>query len=127
MSASALAHPVALSPEPAVARRQLVELLGEAGWPEMQIDGVVLAVHEALVNAHRHGGGLHRARAGFDGGSLVVEVCDRGEGFTLPESEPAPERQAERGRGLFLMGRLATCLEVGRRGEEVCLTMRFEP
>ncbi|MDQ6728087.1 MAG: ATP-binding protein [Actinomycetota bacterium] len=127
MCATALARPVTLSEHPATARRQLTEKLVAADWPSEPIDGVLLAVHEALVNAQRHAGGICRAKAGFDGHTLVVEVWDRGGGFPMPPSEAAPDTWAEHGRGLFLMCRLATEVEVFRRGGEVCLRLKFEP
>ncbi len=126
MCVTAAARPVPLSSTPAVARRQLLSMLTEAGWPTDAADGVVLAVHEALVNALRHGGGVRRAAAGFDAGSLVVKVWDQGRGFEMPGTNPVPDRLAERGRGLFLMRRLAGDVKVARRGAETCLQLRFD-
>ncbi len=127
MSATALVRPITLSEQPATARRQLTEKLAAADWPRESIDSVLLGVHEALVNAQRHGGGVCRATAGFDDHTLVVEVCDRGAGFPLPRPRATPDTWAEHGRGLFLMCRLATDIEVLQRGGEVCLQLKFEP
>ncbi len=126
MLVTALAPPVSLSDQPAMARRQLAEFLGDARW-RGDVDGVLLAVHEALVNGLRHAGGVTRATAGFDGESLVVEVWDRGRGFRIPPSTSIPDMTAERGRGLFLMRRLATDVRVVRSGAEVGLLLRFDP
>lgn len=126
MNATAPARPIALSEEASVARRQLTETLDEADW-RGDVDGVLLAVHEALVNAQRHAGGVTRANACFDGDSLVVEVWDRGTGFRMPRSKAPPDSMAERGRGLFLMRQLATDVRVSRSAGEVGLHLRFEP
>jgi anti-sigma regulatory factor (Ser/Thr protein kinase) len=125
MVASSLTRPVPLSPQPGVARRQLSGLLADAAWG-VETDTVLLAVHEALVNAQRHGGGVTHAAAAFDGDRLVVEVRDRGRGFTVPVSPDMPDLVAETGRGLFLIRRLAADAEVSREGDEVCLLLRFE-
>lgn len=121
---SALASPVELSPQPAVARHELARLLDEAGW-DGDVDGAILAVHEAMVNAHRHGGGVTHAGAGFDGRSLVVEISDRGRGFHIPESPGVADVTSERGRGLFLIRHLAGDARVLRNGNDVRLVLRF--
>jgi len=124
MMVSSLARPVELSRQPAVARRELARLLDDAGWGG-DVDAVVLAVHEAMVNAQRHGGGVSRATAGFDHGDVVVEVSDLGSGFGIPESPPVPDVTAERGRGLFLIRRLAAEARVVGTGPDVRLLLRF--
>ena len=126
MFATTLARPIVLSTQPAVARRQLADALAAADW-RGDVNAVLLVVHEALVNALRHGGGVTRAAAGFDGGSLLVEVWDRGSGFRFPRSMPVPDASAEHGRGLFLMRRLATDARVVRSGDDVGLLLRFDP
>lgn len=125
MIASSLTRPVPLSPQPAEARRQVGRLMADAGWIG-DTDAVTLAVHEAIVNADRHGGGLTRACASMDRGAVVVEVCDGGRGFDVPASSVLPDATAERGRGLFLIRRLASEADVSRSGAEVCLHLRFE-
>ncbi len=102
MPVSALPRPVDLSSQPAAARRELAGLLADSDW-EGDAEGAILAVHEAMVNAHRHGGGVVRATACFEGPALVVQVIDRGEGFEVPPSPGLADLAAERGRGLFLI------------------------
>jgi anti-sigma regulatory factor (Ser/Thr protein kinase) len=126
MIASSVARPISLSQRPAVARGQLGRLLADAGWPG-DVDLVVLAVHEALVNSLHHAGGVTRATAAMDGGDVVVEVYDRGRGFAMPSSPDLPDPAAERGRGLFLIRRLASAADVSLVGDEVCLVLRFAP
>jgi serine/threonine-protein kinase RsbW len=125
MIASSLTRPVDLPTEPAAARRVLTRLLDDAAW-EGDPDAVVLAVHEAMANAQRHAGGVTRATAALDGRDLVVRVTDGGRGFRLPQSADMPDPSAERGRGLYLIRRLADRVDVVRSGREVCLELRFE-
>jgi len=125
MSSSSLTRPVELSLQPAAARRQLTKLLADEAWAG-DVDGVILAVHEAMVNSQRHGGGVTgaRVRMGFD--TVVVEITDQGGGFAVPETPAMAEATAEQGRGLFLIRRLTAEAQVVQAGSEVCLTLRFE-
>lgn len=126
MPVSALPRPVELSPHPALARRELAHLLDDADWAG-DVDGAILAVHEAMVNSLRHGGGVTRATACFDGPALVVEISDRGKGFEVPTAPGLADNAAERGRGLFLIRHLASDARVVRAGPEVQLILTFEP
>lgn len=126
MPVSALHRPVELPPQPAAARRELARLLDDSHW-QGDADGAILAVHEAMVNAQRHGGGVTRALAGFDGRALVVQVCDRGRGFDVPESPELIDTAAERGRGLFLIRHFASDAHVVRSGKDVQLVLTFGP
>ena len=125
MPVSALPRPVDLPSQPAAARRELAGLLADVDW-EGDADGAILAVHEAMVNAHRHGGGVVRATARFEGPALVVQVTDRGGGFEVPRSPGLADLAAERGRGLFLIRHLASDVDVVRDGTEVRLTLTFD-
>ncbi len=93
-------------------------------------DTVVLAMHEALVNADRHGGGAQRLQASIEGEALVVVVVDRGPGFEIPDADrrgTLVESFAEGGRGLWLICQIASRAETGREDGEFCLRMRFDP
>ena len=125
MIASSMTRPVELPAQPVAARRQLARLLDDVGW-DGDIDAVILAVHEAMVNAHRHAGGVRRATAAVEGRTVVVEVADGGPGFGVPESPKMPDVSGETGRGLYLIRRLADQVEVVRSDGEVCLVLRFE-
>ena len=125
MIASSLTRPVVLSGHPAAARRQLTRMLDDAGW-NGDTDAVLLAVHEAMVNAQRHAGGVTRATAGLDGKAVVVEVADNGRGFGIPEFPDMPDFVAETGRGLYLIRQLTADAQVVRSGGEVRLVLRFE-
>lgn len=125
MIASSLARPVSLSSQPSVARRQVSQLLDDARWTG-DVDAVVLALHEAIINAHRHGGGLTQASAAVEGDTVKIEVRDKGCGFSVPPAPDVPDPGAETGRGLFLIRQLATEADVSRNGDEICLLLRFE-
>ena len=99
--------------------------MDEVAW-DGDTDGVILAVHEAMVNSQRHGGGVERATACFDGPALVVQITDRGEGFEVPQSPGRADPAAERGRGLFLIRHLASEARVVRDGPHVQLTLIFD-
>ncbi len=127
MNASGLAHTRTLPPLPAPARRELQAHLEAAEWPG-DVESVVLAVHEALINAHDHAGGATCARVGLDGSDVLVEVHDEGPGFDVARhlSHP-PDTLAERGRGLWLIGQLADSWDVRRHQGQTCFSLRFRP
>ena len=124
MPVSVLDRPVELSHQPTLARRELARILDDTEWSG-DADGAILAVHEAMVNSHRHGGGVTRATAGFDGCSLVVQICDQGRGFEVPVAPELADSAAERGRGLFLLRHLASAAQVVRAGRDVQLVLTF--
>ena len=125
MSSSSLTRPVELSLQPAAARRELMKLLADEAWAG-DVDGVILAVHEAMVNSQRHGGGVTGARVCVGLDTVTVEISDRGGGFAVPETPAMAEATAEQGRGLFLIRRLTAEAQVVQAGPDVCLTLRFE-
>ncbi|MCA1690866.1 MAG: ATP-binding protein [Acidimicrobiales bacterium] len=126
MTPTGLANTWALPPDPGPARRELQALLEESHWPG-DVDAVVLAVHEAMINAERHGGGATSATAEVTGSSITVEVRDQGPGFDLKsQAQQRPDALAERGRGLWLISQIAQSWDVRRRGRETCLRLRFQ-
>lgn len=122
---SNVGQPIALSLTPSQARRQLQDLLVGTGWSG-DVEGALLAFHEALVNAHQHGGGATRAEARVDGAVLVVQIWDQGSGFDVSRgAAAAPEPMAERGRGLWLISRVASDWEMRRDQDGASLLLRF--
>src|SRR5919199_918695 len=99
-----------LSPQPARARRELRSFLESKAWPG-DVDAVVLAVHEALINSVDHAGGINSALAKIQGRAVVVEVSDQGPGFEPKPPVTPPDPLAERGRGLWLIDQLAASWE----------------
>lgn len=91
-----------------------------------------VAVGEALANAVLHGNGADPGKrvdvevdAGGDG--VRVTVGDRGDGFdpdAVADPVRAGSRPRPRGRGLFLMRRLADGLRVDRRDGRVTVVVR---
>ncbi len=122
--------PVPLPLTPKAAREALEVFLADSRWCR-ETDLVVLAVHEALINADRHGGGVSQIHASVEGGALVIVVCDRGAGFEMPTGIGAPTTAAdpfaENGRGVWLIRQIASDAETRRDGADFCLRMRFDP
>lgn len=87
-----------------------------------------MAVQEAVVNASLHGSGVREVTAQAYGTELVVEVADYGEGFD-PGGYVAnpPDLLAEAGRGLWVMGQVATAVELRREPEGARVRLRFHP
>lgn len=118
----------ALSCTPARARWELRALLRAARWPG-DVEAVVLAVHEAVMNACQHGGGCTKARARFDGPDrLAVEVHDRGPGFDVERyAGRPPSTTSERGRGIWLIAQIAASYELDRADGSTCFRLAFHP
>ncbi|MGH9225303.1 MAG: ATP-binding protein [Acidimicrobiales bacterium] len=127
MSTTGLADSYPLPRSPGRARRAMRSLLGSAGW-QGDVEGVVLAVHEAVMNAEQHAGGCISATAHVDDREVVVEVCDRGAGFN-PHwyTGHPPNTLAERGRGIWLISQIAARYEFERRGGSNCFRLCFHP
>jgi anti-sigma regulatory factor (Ser/Thr protein kinase) len=116
-----------LSPNPTQARRELLALLRGSGWPG-DVEGVCLAVHEAIMNSERHAGGATSAVARTNGQTLVVEVHDAGPGFDIDRyADRPPEPLAEQGRGLWLISQIADGWQVDRSGGKTRLQLTFVP
>lgn len=108
------------------ARAGLDAVLRRHGWPG-DIDALLLAVQEALVNADRHGGGL-REVAVRAGERVVVDIADFGTEFDWePYVAEPPDLLAERGRGLWLMGALASVIEVHGEVGGARVRLTFDP
>ena len=127
MPSTGLVNARALPPTPGPARRALQSLLESNHWPG-DVDSVVLAVHEALMNSVRHAGGPTSAAAVMEGPVLVVEVRDRGPGFDVDDQlRHPPDPMAERGRGLWLISQIAESWEVLHGEGQTTLRLRFRP
>ena len=122
-----LAAPAAAS----IVRDRLRAWLGGLGWPEAELDDVVLAVHEAVSNSVEHGYAGRDAGevdiAGtrtVDGTGQRVRVVVRDEGRWRPPSDPG-----FRGRGIAVMrGCMADVdLSPGAGGTEVEMVSRPVP
>ncbi|HSD03605.1 MAG TPA: SpoIIE family protein phosphatase [Gaiellales bacterium] len=122
----ALPAEVSVASEPGNERealRLLEPALAAAGLPPARLERMKTAVAEAVMNAMEHGNGFRPElpvviRLFRDGGSLVVDVTDRGSARPIPAaSEPDLEaklagEQTPRGWGLFLIRNMVDELEV---------------
>ena len=68
----------------------------------------VVAVHELVTNAVRHGGGRGRLLLRRDGDTLICDVADDGHGFTagVPARSGPPAADTPGGRGILLARQL---------------------
>ena len=120
--------------------RKMVEgLLAGQGWVEDQIDDVALILTEVVQNAVEHGSrcdGTERVevRVRVDADGCTLEITDPGTGkdpqiaLDRDVTQP-PDLTAARGRGLFLIHRLATRFERDRAGSGgllVCVRRAME-
>ena len=114
---------LAIPADPRLLRRTRQEVstyLDELGIDHAASCDVVLAIDEACVNIIRHAyaepppdPAMH-VSARLDSQELVVEVEDRGIGFRpLPTGFELPPAGALSGRGLGLMRRLMTSVDIG--------------
>jgi anti-sigma regulatory factor (Ser/Thr protein kinase) len=89
-----------------------------SGMSEARAMDVVLAVHELMANAIRHGAGKGRLRAWQADGALRFRVDDEGgPGLADPGAPPAP-CPIRKGHGLWVVRQVADQMEVlsGRGG-----------
>ena len=72
----------------------------------------VVAVHELVTNAVRHGGGRGRLLLRRDGDTLICDVVDQGRGFPngVPVRDGPPAADTPGGRGILLAHQLADSL-----------------
>jgi anti-sigma regulatory factor (Ser/Thr protein kinase) len=95
----------------------LVRALAEArasqfGLTELQLDDLVLAVHEIAANSVRHGGGEGRFRLWREGRSLVAEISDRGIIDNPLVGREHPGASSERGRGLWIANQVCDLVQI---------------
>ena len=92
-------------------RRAVAARVATAGLSGDSLEGFVLAVHELVANAVRHGGGAGRIHLRQQGGTLICEISDQGPGAArLPAGLPAAH--APGGRGLWLAHHLTGSLHI---------------
>lgn len=95
------------------ARRFVRERCRQAGLSPRATEDFVLAVHEVVANAIRHGGDDGRLRAWEESGRLVCEVRDTGPGVADPlQGYLPPVGYGEGGWGLWLARQIAALVEV---------------
>ena len=109
----------------------LLELLVEPVGCEMTSQKVELGLHEALVNAVRHGNSENpqkqlRVRSILTPHWLIWQVQDEGCGFpsTARAAELPRSVDAQHGRGLFLIHQCFDDVRWSRRGNRLQLACR---
>jgi anti-sigma regulatory factor (Ser/Thr protein kinase) len=95
-------------------RRVAKQAARQSGADEYQADAVVIVANELATNAIMHGGGTGRLRVWRTPTHVVCEVSDSGPGLPDPFGAgwvPVPP-EADCGRGLWLVRRLADTVEI---------------
>ncbi|SEM96763.1 ATP-binding protein [Nonomuraea pusilla] len=94
-----------------------------------RLEDFVLAVHEAVVNAVKHGGGDGHVRIWTVDGVIRAEISDHGSGIPggYDHGRRQPPEHAHSGRGIYLINRLcdAADFRTGPDGTTVRMTMRL--
>jgi len=108
------------------------ELVGstadKAGFPPHEVQRIVTAAFEAVVNAATHGSPLApqntiNVTVSVYADRMVVEVADQGPGFGNANAHEMPDLASARGRGIALMRALVDEVElVTDGGGKVILT-----
>jgi anti-sigma regulatory factor (Ser/Thr protein kinase) len=84
-------------------RAQIRACVNHAGFPEGQVEDVVLAVHELAANAVSHGGGAGRLRVWNLAGALYCQVDDG----DSPDRASVNSLPCEHGHGLWVVQQVA--------------------
>jgi anti-sigma regulatory factor (Ser/Thr protein kinase) len=91
-------------PLPADVRRAILAAADDTSVPSATVDALVLAVSEAVTNAHEHGQAPIAARVWRDGPRLVVTVADGGDGPDDPFVGLLPRGRGYGGAGAAASG-----------------------
>ncbi|MDI6099598.1 ATP-binding protein [Actinoplanes sp. NEAU-A12] len=106
-------------------RRAVTARVAAAGLAGESLEGFVLAVHELVANAVRHGGGAGRIHLRQQGDTLICEISDQGHGDArVPAGLPAAS--APGGRGLWLAHHLTGDLRIDAGPAGLCVTVRTD-
>jgi serine/threonine-protein kinase RsbW len=114
-----LSNDVSSVPE---ARKFVGDYLRTLPLKEVDAFDILMALNEAVSNAHRHaqpraGKGRIRVGVGVDSDTLMILVSDDGPGFDYqPRMAELPDPFASRGRGFFLMNELMDGVDVESDG-----------
>ncbi|MEV0733999.1 ATP-binding protein [Polymorphospora sp. NPDC050346] len=106
-------------------RHALTARLAAAGLTGDAAFDFVVAVHELVTNAVRHGGGHGRLELSLQDRTLICSISDHGSGVSgLPAGPPPNDRPG--GRGLYLARQLTGALLIDQRGDGVTATVTVE-
>ena len=109
-------------------RYQVRRHCADAGLAGDQLDGFVLAVHELVTNAVRHGGGSGRLDLHMRDDTITCEVRDHGGGTGMLRPH-LPAGDVPGGRGLWLAQHLTATLMItaGPTGVSATATVCLTP
>ncbi|WP_371786080.1 ATP-binding protein [Streptosporangium subroseum] len=119
-----------ISTDLAALRRRVHRYATQAGLTGTRRDDLLLAVNEAAINVLEHGGGSGTVTLWHDERDLTVNVVDIAGRLTAHDvHRRLPSPRAERGFGLWLMGRLCDefTIHQERGRSHVRLRMRLHP
>jgi anti-sigma regulatory factor (Ser/Thr protein kinase) len=105
-------------------RARLRSCVSHVGFPEDQVEDVVLAVHELAANAIWHGDGAGRLRVWNLAEALYCQVDDG----VLPKDSPAVVNSlpCEPGHGLWVVQRLANQMQALSGPGGTSVVIRFD-
>lgn len=112
--------------------KTIEDVIIEVGITHLNYGKILVSTLEAVNNAILHGNNgipekMVDIRIDCTGNDLTIEVSDEGTGFQ-PENIPDPTSpeniEAQNGRGVFLMSRLADSIKYNDRGNTVTLTFK---
>ena len=111
---------------------ELLEQLGQHGWPPDEIFAIHLAAEEALVNAVVHGNRLDpkktvHVECEVSADFVRLEVTDEGAGFdptSVPDCTLEERLEAPSGRGVMLMRSFMSRIAYNAKGNSVVLEKR---
>jgi serine/threonine-protein kinase RsbW len=111
---------------------ELLEQLGQHGWPPDDIFAIHLAAEEALVNAVVHGNRLDpkktvHVECEVSPDFVRLEVTDEGAGFdpgSVPDCTLEERLEAPSGRGVMLMRSFMSRIAYNAKGNSVVLEKR---
>ncbi|MGW9195501.1 ATP-binding protein [Micromonospora chersina] len=103
-------------------RHAVAARIAAAGLTGEPAAGFVLAIHELVTNAVRHGGGAGHLHLRRQGDELRCDVVDHGAGTDPPSIRRAGGTEAG-GRGLWLADHLADSLILRRRPDGLTATV----
>lgn len=108
---------------------ELLDRLGEHGWPSADIFSIHLAAEEAIVNAIVHGNKLDDTKkvhvACLVSPTLArIEITDEGDGFNpadVPDCTQDDRLDVPSGRGVMLIHNFMTKVEYNAKGNQVVM------
>lgn len=93
-------------------RQFVIDAAGRRGLGPARMGDLLLAVNELATNSIRHGGGRGSMRVWSQGDAVVCEVTDRGRLTDPLVGRRRPDREAEGGRGLWIVNQLCDLVEL---------------